>query len=139
MDEIDKKILDILQKDANTPLSKIADMIGIPKPTAYLRFNKMKEDGTIKGFKLITSRKDNVLVKVAIAKVRNYLLSDMNSRIMENIKNKLMKRNEVLFAVKISANTVLISWEGDAFRPTDLDEIASYEDIENDVFKKPLE
>ncbi|MEW6722435.1 MAG: Lrp/AsnC family transcriptional regulator [Candidatus Micrarchaeota archaeon] len=137
MDEIDKKIIEILRKDAGTPLSKVADMIGIPRPTAYLRFNKLKEQGVIKGFVLVLGKRPDGRRKAAFIKIKDYLLSDMSERLMKGVGEKLAKRSEVIFAAKISRNTVLVVWEGESFHPMEFREVVGVEEIETEVFKTP--
>lgn len=137
MDEIDNKIIELLKKDASTPLSKIADRIGIPRPTAYLRFNKMKEAGIIRGFTIILGRKSDGPLKAAFLTLKDYLLSDMGDRTMKSLGEKLALRPEVIFAVKISKNKMLIMWEGSSFHPVEFKEVVAVEEIETEVYKAP--
>ena len=53
MDEIDKKILYILKKDARTPLSHISVEIGLSSPSIKDRITKMESDGVILGYRPI--------------------------------------------------------------------------------------
>ena len=137
MDEIDQQIIEILKKDGSTPLAKIADMIGIPRPTVYLRFNKMKERGVIKGFNLVLGKKSEGPLKAAFLTLKDYLLSDMSSRSMEAMGQKLAIRQEVLFAAKISKNKVLVLWEGETFHPMEYKEVVSVEELDTEIFKSP--
>ncbi len=50
LDEIDKKILQILQKDARTSFSKIAKMLNRSEATIHMRVKRLKELGILKGF-----------------------------------------------------------------------------------------
>ena len=135
MDEIDRKIIEILMKDASTPLSKIADSIGVPRPTVYLRFNKMLEDGTVKGFNLVLGSASKGKMKSAILKVKNYLLSDMGPRVMRKLGEKLSKRSEVRFASKISLDSILVIWQGDTFDPHGFEEVVGVDILETEVYK----
>lgn len=137
MDEIDQRIIDILKEDGSTPLSKIAEMIGIPKPTVYLRFNKMKEHGIIKGFNLVLGSESNGPVKAAFLTIRDYLLSDMGHRTMESLGEKLSSRSEVVFAAKISKNKILVLWSGGSFHPMEYKEVIGVEEIISEIFKCP--
>jgi DNA-binding Lrp family transcriptional regulator len=134
MDEIDKKIIEMLLKDAGTPLTKIADTMGIPRPTVYLRFNKMLEEGTIKGFNLVLGTASGEL-KSGIFRVKNYLLSEMGSRIMKKFGEKLSKRSEVRFAAKISPEAIYVVWQGDTFDPAEFEEVVSVESVPPDIYK----
>lgn len=50
LDDIDKKILQILQDDARTPFSKIAKMLNLSESTIHIRIKRLKENGVIRGF-----------------------------------------------------------------------------------------
>lgn len=135
MDDLDKRIIEILQKDASTPLSQVADMIGVPRPTVYLRFNRMKQEGVIKGFNVILGRKSRGPVKAAYLKVKDYLLSELGPRLVTNLGKKISERNEVLLAVKISRNTILVVWEGTTFDPREYREVVGIEEVDAEIFK----
>lgn len=135
MDEIDRKIIELLMQDAGTPLSKIADSIGVPRPTVYLRFNKMLQDGTIKGFNLVLGANNNGKLKSAILKVRNHLVSDNGPGVMRKLGEKLSKRSDVRFASKISPDSVLVIWQGDGFDPKAYEEVAEVQALETEVYK----
>lgn len=134
MDDIDRKIIEILKKDAGTPLSKIADSIGIPRPTVYLRFNKMKEEGVIKGFSLVLGKETSGPLKAAIIRVRDYPVSEMGPRAVRRVGERLAKRPEVVFAARISRDSILVMWEG-AFSPREYEEVADVEEIEPEVYR----
>lgn len=53
LDEIDKKILSILMKNAKTPYTDIAKEIHVSGGTVHVRMNKMEEMGIVKGANLI--------------------------------------------------------------------------------------
>ena len=50
LDELDRKILSILQENARTPFSEIARRLGVSEGTIHLRVRRLKEEGVIKGF-----------------------------------------------------------------------------------------
>jgi len=50
LDEVDKKILTILQKNSRTPLREISKEVGLAESTVYERIKKLKERGIIKKF-----------------------------------------------------------------------------------------
>jgi len=52
LDEIDKKILSILMKNAKTPYTDIAKEIHVSGGTVHVRMNKMEEMGLVKGASL---------------------------------------------------------------------------------------
>ncbi|MDI9620110.1 MAG: Lrp/AsnC family transcriptional regulator [Candidatus Nezhaarchaeota archaeon] len=53
LDEVDLKILRMLQEDARTPFSKIASTIGVSEATIHLRVQKLRKLGVIKGFRAV--------------------------------------------------------------------------------------
>ena len=53
LDDIDKKILTILQKNSRTPLREISKEVGLAESTVYERIKKLKEHGIIKKFTVI--------------------------------------------------------------------------------------
>ncbi len=138
MDELDRRIIEILQSDASIPLTKIADTLGVPRPTIYLRFNKMKENGIILGFNLVLGDKaENKPKRSAILKTKDYLISDMGRRIVSNLGEKLARRGDVLFAARISKNEILVVWMGEVFRPESYGEVIEVKELNSEVFKSP--
>ena len=57
IDDKDKMILEELEKDARLPTKRIAANLDIPRVTVHTRIEKMKEDGVILGFTVITDYK----------------------------------------------------------------------------------
>jgi len=53
LDEIDRKILKMLQEDAKTPYSRISEELGISEATVHLRIKRLIKMGVIKGFQAI--------------------------------------------------------------------------------------
>ena len=50
LDEVDLKILDVLQKDCRKSLDEISKTVGVPKSTIYYRIKKMESMGVIEGY-----------------------------------------------------------------------------------------
>ncbi|OYT61111.1 MAG: AsnC family transcriptional regulator [Thermofilum sp. ex4484_15] len=53
LDEIDRRILRVLQEDAKTPYSKISEELGISEATVHLRIKRLMKMGVIRGFQAI--------------------------------------------------------------------------------------
>lgn len=53
LDETDKKILAILQRNSRTPLREISKEVGLAESTIYERIKKLKESGVIERFTVI--------------------------------------------------------------------------------------
>jgi DNA-binding Lrp family transcriptional regulator len=50
LDSVDYQILRQLQKDARTPLEKIARLAGVPKSTIHYRVRRLEKTGFIQGY-----------------------------------------------------------------------------------------
>jgi Lrp/AsnC family transcriptional regulator for asnA, asnC and gidA len=76
LDEIDKKLLNILQRDARTPFAKIAREFGISEATVRFRVKKLIDKGVVTRFiTLLDPRKIGVPITATIvAKVEQTLL-----------------------------------------------------------------
>ena len=53
LDEIDKKIIKVLEHDARTSLRKISELVKVSLGTASNRVKKMEKNGVIKGYSVI--------------------------------------------------------------------------------------
>jgi Lrp/AsnC family transcriptional regulator len=61
MDAIDRKILDILQRDCTVPVAVIAEKVGLSTAPCWRRIKKMEDDGVIqRRVALVDRRKANV-------------------------------------------------------------------------------
>jgi len=49
IDEVDKKILTMLQQDARTPFSKIAKSLNLSEATIHIRIKTAQKRGSIEG------------------------------------------------------------------------------------------
>jgi Lrp/AsnC family leucine-responsive transcriptional regulator len=52
IDDVDRKILKLLQENARTPNSEIADKIGMAPSATYERVRKLERKGIIKGYEV---------------------------------------------------------------------------------------
>ncbi len=67
IDNLDKRILEIMKKDSRCPYVEIAEKLGVSEGTVRSRVHKMAEDGVIRGFTIKTSSKNvKALVEVRI-------------------------------------------------------------------------
>ena len=67
IDNLDKRILEIMKKDSRCPYVDIAEQLGVSEGTVRSRVHKMTEDGVIRGFTIKTSSKNvKALVEVSI-------------------------------------------------------------------------
>lgn len=68
MDEIDKRILDILQKDAAVSVTAIADKVGLSTAPCWRRIKRFEDDGVIlRRVALLDRRKVNLPMTVFVS------------------------------------------------------------------------
>lgn len=65
MDDLDRRILNTLRRDARTPYTEIADEVGTSEGTVRNRVERMIEDGAIERF-TVTTRTGNVKAMIEI-------------------------------------------------------------------------
>ncbi len=68
MDDLDRRILNILRRDARTPYTEIAERVGTSEGTVRNRVERMTTDGVIERF-TVTTRTGNVkaMIEVSVA------------------------------------------------------------------------
>ena len=93
MDHIDKKIIFILQRQADLPLSEISKRVGLSQTPCWNRIRKLEENRVIeKKVTIINKRKVNLPITVFLMiTVRNHNSDWMNkfSEILKKYKNIL--------------------------------------------------
>ena len=101
MDNIDKKIIFILQRQADLPLSEISKRVGLSQTPCWNRIRKLEEDGVIeKKVTIINKRKVNLLITVFLMiTVRNH-----NSDWMKKFSEILKKYKNILEAHRITGS-----------------------------------
>ena len=101
MDFIDKKIIFILQRQADLPLSEISKRVGLSQTPCWNRIKKLEEDGVIeKKVTLINKRKVNLPITVFLMiTVRNH-----NSDWMKKFSQILKKYKNILEAHRITGS-----------------------------------
>ena len=101
MDYIDKKIIFILQRQADLPLSEISKRVGLSQTPCWNRIKKLEEDGVIeKKVTLINKRKVNLPITVFLMiTVRNH-----NSDWMKKFGEILKKYKNILEAHRITGS-----------------------------------
>ena len=101
MDYIDKKIIFILQRQADLSLSEISKRVGLSQTPCWNRIKKLEEDGVIeKKVTLINKRKVNLPITVFLMiTVRNH-----NSDWMKKFSEILKKYKNILEAHRITGS-----------------------------------
>jgi Lrp/AsnC family transcriptional regulator for asnA, asnC and gidA len=70
LDEIDRKILMNLQRDARQSFKKIGEDVGVSEATVFVRVRKLQEKGVLKGFRAVIDQKAVGKTLTAIVLVR---------------------------------------------------------------------
>ncbi|MFC6725828.1 Lrp/AsnC family transcriptional regulator [Halobium palmae] len=68
MDDLDRRILNVLRRDARTPYTEIAERVGTSEGTVRNRVERMTDDGVIERF-TVTTHTGNVkaMIEVTVA------------------------------------------------------------------------
>jgi DNA-binding Lrp family transcriptional regulator len=68
MDDLDRRILDVLRRDSRTPYTEIAAQVGTSEGTVRNRVESLAEEGTIERF-TVTTRTGNIkaMIEVSVA------------------------------------------------------------------------
>ncbi len=101
MDYIDKKIIFILQRQADLPLSEISKRVGLSQTPCWNRIRKLEEDGVIeKKVTIINKRKVNLPITVFLMiTVRNH-----NSDWIKKFSEILKKYKNILEAHRVTGS-----------------------------------
>ena len=82
MDELDRRILSILRRDARTPYTEIADRVGTSEGTVRNRVDRMTDEGAIERF-TVTTRTGNVKAMIEISVEMNVDTAAISDRMVE--------------------------------------------------------
>ena len=127
MDELDRKILNLLREDGRMSFVDIAKKLGVPRPTIYLRVKNMKEGGVIKKFSVVLEGEET---KGAFLKLKTFLISKMSERVIWRAIDEMCDVPGVLLISKINKNTLFVVWKGNSFDPKEVKNVISIENIE---------
>ncbi|MEM4080418.1 MAG: Lrp/AsnC family transcriptional regulator, partial [Metallosphaera sp.] len=89
LDNVDKKILSILQKDARTPFSRLAKMLDLSESTIHMRVKRLVKEGVIKNFGIEID-----LDRIGI-NVLAFILIKAEPKKYEDILKKLVEMDEI--------------------------------------------
>ncbi|WP_277555072.1 Lrp/AsnC family transcriptional regulator [Halobaculum limi] len=82
MDDLDRRILNLLRRDARTPYTEIADEVGTSEGTVRNRVDRMTNEGVIERF-TVTTRTGNVKAMVEISVDMNVNTSAVSERLAD--------------------------------------------------------
>ncbi|WP_049983203.1 Lrp/AsnC family transcriptional regulator [Halorubrum sp. BV1] len=82
MDDLDRRILSILRRDARTPYTEIADQVGTSEGTVRNRVDRMTDEGIIERF-TVTTRTGNVKAMIEISVEMNVDTAAVSDRMVD--------------------------------------------------------
>ncbi|ELZ55064.1 MULTISPECIES: Lrp/AsnC family transcriptional regulator [Halorubrum] len=82
MDDLDRRILSILRRDARTPYTEIADRVGTSEGTVRNRVDRMTDEGVIERF-TVTTRTGNVKAMIEISVEMNVNTDAVGQRMVD--------------------------------------------------------
>ncbi|EMA66557.1 AsnC family transcriptional regulator [Halorubrum aidingense JCM 13560] len=82
MDDLDRRILSILRRDARTPYTEIADRVGTSEGTVRNRVDRMTDEGIIERF-TVTTRTGNVKAMIEISVEMNVDTAAVGERMVD--------------------------------------------------------
>ena len=82
MDDLDRRILSLLRRDARIPYTEIADQVGTSEGTVRNRVERMTEEGIIERF-TVTTRTGNVKAMIEISVEMNVNTAAVSDRMVE--------------------------------------------------------
>jgi len=87
MDQIDIRLLELLQLEGRTSISDLSKKLSLSRPSISERLNRLEEKGVIEGFSARVSPKAigrDVLVFIQLSQLRIHSYSDFEKSIQEN-------------------------------------------------------
>ena len=92
LDDLDRKIIDLLLRDARTPAAQIAEQIGLSRPAVADRLDKLERQGVIRGTTAVVDPTSVGRAITAFSAARGTTLSSAGWKKFR----ELMQRDEVL-------------------------------------------
>ena len=102
MDDIDKKILSIIQKDATIPLSELSKKVGISKTPSWNRIRKMEEEGIIKSKVTVL---DNKKINLGIVVFLSVSVSSHSEEWVINFQKILSQYDQIVEAYRLTGSS----------------------------------
>ena len=82
MDDLDRRILNVLRRDSRTPYTEIAERVGTSEGTVRNRVERLIEDGTIERF-TVTTRTGNIKAMIELGVAVDVDTSAVSERVAE--------------------------------------------------------
>jgi Lrp/AsnC family transcriptional regulator for asnA, asnC and gidA len=109
IDEVDLRILAILQDDARTPFTRIAQQLGVSDATIHLRVRKLEDAGVIEKYTIVLNEE-----KMG-RPVTTYVLIRVDPGTVEDVCTRLLELEEVYEVYEIHERyDILVKIRGDS-------------------------
>ena len=102
MDDVDKKILSIIQKDATISLSELSKKVGISKTPSWNRIRKMEEEGIIKSKVTVL---DNKKINLSIVVFLSVSVSSHSEEWIINFQKILSQYDQIIEAYRLTGSS----------------------------------
>ena len=102
MDDIDKKILSLLQNNATLPLSELSKRAGVSKTPCWNRIRKMEEGGVIKSRVTVL---DNKKINLNIVVFLSVSVSSHSKEWMSDFKKILTRYDQIIEAYRLTGSS----------------------------------
>ncbi len=98
MDDIDRKIIRLLQEDARKSFNKISESLGIAVGTAYNRVKNLEDSGILKGYTILL---DSAKLGYGLTAL---ILIEAEGRYLPEVENELATLDEVICIYDITGD-----------------------------------
>ena len=103
MDVTDKKILDIIQKNATIPLSELSRKVGVSSTPCWNRIKKMEENNTITGkIAILNKEKINLPVTVFLS----VSIGNHQKEWLSKFKEVVMKYDQITEVYRLASSSM---------------------------------
>ena len=102
MDDIDKKILSLLQNNATLPLSELSKRAGVSKTPCWNRIRKMEEEGVIKSRVTVL---DNKKINLNIVVFLSVSVSSHSEEWLIDFQKILSKHDQIIEAYRLTGSS----------------------------------
>ena len=128
LDEVDKRILEVLEKNSRTPLRKISKQVKIPPSTVYGRIKRFRKRGVVRRFVTILNPKALGFLVLAFVFIK--ARAGMCSTVAEGLKEypEILEIYEVTGDWDIIIKVIMRSYEE---LNTFLNKISGIKDVES--------
>ena len=92
IDQIDRKIIEVLRGDGRVTVTELASRIGLSKTPCQIRLKRLIDDGVIRGFRAVTDPVKLGLGHIAFAEVK---LSDTREAALSAFANAVLQVREI--------------------------------------------